>query len=65
MRTMRILLLLTACFSAGVVASDLLGRWIEPQQAATLQNAGFSETRLPSSPGPTEFVVHPVKQTEI
>ncbi len=65
MRTVRILLLLTACFSAGVVTSDRLGRWLEPPPAATLQRSGFSETSGPSSPGKAEFVVHPVRQAEI
>jgi hypothetical protein len=65
MRTAKILLLLAACFSAGVVSADVFGPWIEPPMPASQQNSGFADTPGPSSPSRTQFVVYPATHMEI
>ena len=65
MRTVKILLLLAACFSAGVVSADVFGPWIEPHMPAPQQNSGFADTAEPSPPSPTQFVVHPATHIDI
>ena len=65
MQTVKILLLLAACFSAGVVTADVFGPWIEPDAPASIPSSGFADSPESPSPSSLQFVSYPATQMDI